>query len=41
MKGHFITGHYINYFSVVPLLFKWQGSELTQLEYTHVLSIIY
>lgn len=41
MKGQFITDHYINYFSEVPLLFKQQGSDLSQLEDTHVLSIIY
>lgn len=41
MKEQFITDHYINYFSEVPLLFKQQGSELAQLEDTHVLSIIY
>lgn len=41
MKGQFITDHYINYFSEVPLLFTQQGSELSQLEATHTLSIIY
>lgn len=41
MKGQFITDCYIKYFLELPLLFKQQGSELSQLEDTHVLSIIY
>lgn len=41
MKGQLFTDGYINYLSEVPLHFKQQGSELAQLEDTHMLTIIY
>lgn len=40
-KDSFVTDRYVNYFSVTPLLFKHQGSELAQVEYTCILSVIY
>lgn len=41
MKGQLHSRSLINYFSVIPPLFKHQGSELAQLECTHILSTVW